>query len=212
MTKIVFEPWCGCRYTDAPFGKRVLILGESHYDPDAETPIDQMPTSQKRLFTQRCIQDQIEGAQRKRFWTNIAATFLNHLPTLADKKVFWHSVAFYNYVQSSAGLRPRMRPTKEQWRAAQAPFVEVLERWKPEVIIVLGFQTWDRLPEQLPDLNLYGRDAKQRIDDSRERDIDTWRYNYSDGSCLAYRIRHPSSGAFSSEEWSPRVRRAISLA
>ncbi|WP_347261157.1 hypothetical protein [Rudaea sp.] len=208
LTPIVFEPWKGKHYKKpAVFGKRVLVLGESHYDweSEKEKQIDQMPLDQKRSLTQRCIQGQIDGTESFKFWTNIAATFLGHLPNSAEKKSFWHSVAFYNYVQSIVGFWARKRPTKELWLEAQTPFVNVLNDLKPEVIIVLGFENWDNLP------NLDGH-AGPRIDGTRRGDIDTWHYPYSGGSCLAYRIRHPSSGAFSSKEWCPRVQRAISLA
>lgn len=197
MTSIFFQPWRGDCYGNGFLGKRALVLGESHYDWDKEEPIDKMP-----LLTQRCIQEQIDGLWSKPFWTNIAATFLGHLPELSEKKAFWNSVAFYNYVQSSAGYGPRKRPTPQQWQDAWVPFTEVLGELKPEVVIVLGYRLWENLPSH--------GSAGPRIEKA-PRQKDTWRYAYAGGSCLAYGIRHPSAG-FSSSLWHPHVLSAVSIA
>lgn len=196
MTAIVFEPWRGNHYEAAPFGKKLLILGESHY-PWAGTPINHM-----RLLTQQCVQEQLNGGKPYQFWTNIAATVLGHLPKPSEKETFWNSVAFYNYIQSSVGDGPRMRPTREQWQAAWAPFTEVLEILKPKVVIALGSALWNNLPK----LDGY---AGPCIEKSRKED--TWHYTYPGGSCLVYGIYHPSSGRFSWSEWHRHVCRAIEL-
>jgi len=172
-----------------------MILGESHYQWDKGIPLTQDLTTQ-------CIEEQISDEDRKQFWTNIAIAFLNRYPTKEDKYRFWHSVAFYNYIQANVGFGPRVRPTPDMWRMSQAPFFDVLKELKPEVIIVLGYTLWN----QLPDVGRHG----PRIDGAKQDE--TWRYSVGvDTEALAYAIRHPSAG-FSGRYWHPFVMRAIELA
>jgi len=52
---VKFEPWKGDRYHEAPFGKRVLILGESHYDWDSNNLI-----ADDRNVTKDRVEEQID--------------------------------------------------------------------------------------------------------------------------------------------------------
>ena len=55
-----------------------------------------------------------------------------------QRSAFWESVAFDNYIQTSVGEHARDRPTPEMWEAAKKPFLQTLNRLKPEYLIVLG--------------------------------------------------------------------------
>jgi hypothetical protein len=142
MQHVRFEPWEGERYKQAPLGKRLLILGESHYDWTKGSSIDN-----DAAVTKDCIQEQLKGHYKKAFWTNIATTFVGHRPTLEEKREFWHSVAFYNYVQSSVGFGPRIPPSSEQLARSESAFFEVLESLQPQVVVALGYRLWPGLPE-----------------------------------------------------------------
>jgi len=199
VSSIRFLPWKGGRYESSPlFGRKVLVLGESHYQWDKEKPIDEWDN-----LTIECIREQISGEATFAFWTNIAVAFLNRRPTLAEKESFWHSVAFYNYIQFSVGLGPRVPPTREMWRDSEPGFVQVLNNLKPDVIVVLGYALWKNLPELGGKVGPIIAGADQP---------DTWRYPYEGRSALAYAILHPSSGGFSGYYWHPYVMRAIELA
>ena len=67
MKNVKFKPWIGSRYQEALLGKKVLVLGESHYDWDSDEPINDDPD-----VTNKVIQEQLVGGYTKAFWTHIA--------------------------------------------------------------------------------------------------------------------------------------------
>jgi hypothetical protein len=196
MKHVFFKPWVGRNYFDGDlFPKRILILGESHYQWDKNIPLTEN-------ITNECILEQIEGDYTKQFWTNIVIAFLNKHPSIEDKRRFWHSVAFYNYIQGDVGFGPRVRPTEEMWVNSQQAFLEVLEEYNPKCIIVLGFQLWKNLPSTC------GKGPK--IDNATQ--TETRKYpTGNDTYALAYGIRHPAAG-FSAWYWYPFIMQAIALA
>ncbi len=194
MSKIGFKPWIGDDYKTAKrFGKRVMVLGESHYQWDKKIKPDPE-------WTSTFIGNQMSGEHTHAFWTRIVSAFIGHKPDLAEKQDFWRSVAFYNYIQESAGFGPRIRPTREMWTNSEPGFAKVLKEHAPQVLIVLGYQLWNKIPD------LDGAPA-QPIDGAMQ--TKTWRYPLDNGeTCLAYGIRHPSSG-FSGSEWQPHILEVI---
>ena len=48
MSNIKFNPWVGENYTHSKYGKRVLVLGESHYCANAEEAV---PTLTNDIIT-----------------------------------------------------------------------------------------------------------------------------------------------------------------
>jgi hypothetical protein len=197
MSGIFFKPWRGKDYeSNKLFGKRVLVLGESHYVRDEKDSL--YPE-----LTIDCVEEQIEGPHTTKFWTNIAAAFMNKRPSQDEKKEFWDSIAFYNYIQTSVGIAPRIPPTEEMWRNSEQGFNEVLADFLPRAVIVLGYDLWRHLPD------LRGRDGPKIVGSEQP---DTWYYPLPNGeSCLAYAIKHPSAG-FSSSYWYKYLQQAISFA
>lgn len=196
MKSVYFRPWVGANYEAGFRGQRVLVLGESHYQWDEQIEAYEG-------LTIDCVKEQLSG-ERSKFWTNIPIAFLGAYPSLADKREFWSSVAFYNYVQQFAGFGPRVSPSKESWENSEAAFWEVLEALKPNCIIVLGYRLWDNLPsegERGPD-----------VLDAPKNGRWTWWYPIpkSESRALAYAIRHPSAG-FSGTAWHPHLMTALSL-
>lgn len=131
MQHVFFKPWVGDNFSEGGlWSKKILILGESHYQWNKNIPLTEDLTIQ-------CIREQIDGGYTKAFWTNIVITLLNIRPSLEDKYRCWHSVAFYNYIQCSVGFGPRVRPTPEMWAKSQTAFSEVIDELQPDCIIVL---------------------------------------------------------------------------
>src|SRR4051794_2672696 len=105
-----FLPWIGSRYRLGFKGKRLLILGESHYpwaDPEVDRgPTDPLPPTATREVVTEAIK---RGKTRSAFWFNLEQAFLNlqrqELDVRGDK--FWNSVAVYNFVQETIGTGPR---------------------------------------------------------------------------------------------------------
>lgn len=75
------------------------------------------------------------------------AVFLGHVPTTEEKRYFWKSVTFYNFIQGSVGFGARVRPTPGMWKNANQPFSEILADLKPQFLVVMGKQVWYSLPE-----------------------------------------------------------------
>jgi hypothetical protein len=190
MKHVKFLPWVGENYQNGLNGLRTLVLGESHYESSNNPDISNSPRE-----TILCIEEQASGDWAKAFWTKTASALIGRRPTLEDKKLFWHSVAFYNYVQYSAGFGPRVRPPPESWEKSKLPFEEVLNELKPELIVALGY----RLMAMLPDLN--GHEGPTIDSAPQPR---TWLYPHPLGRALVFNIRHPSS-AFSPPSWYPLV-------
>lgn len=192
MSEIYFNPWIGTQYQSSWNGVRTLVLGESHYEWEENQKLT--PS-----LTIDCIEDQVSGSYTKQFWTNIVVAFLGHLPTLEEKRTFWQSVAFYNYIQETVGFGSRVRPTAAMWTKAEAPYSEVLELVRPQLMIVMGKTLWN----SIPDLNgEYG----PRIEGAPTPT--TWIYPISKSeNCLAFSLRHPSAG-FSGRGLHPFVLKA----
>ncbi|MBI5442722.1 MAG: hypothetical protein HY900_16100 [Deltaproteobacteria bacterium] len=170
--KIHYTPWIGENYGAANVtGTRLLVLGESHYgdgDPDA---------------TVRYTQAYVDG-QNHRFWTSIMQLVLGRPGYEIDRREFWHSVSFYNFIQEPVGDGPRWRPTSEMWARSQGPFEEVLNELKPRRILVLGAALWDNLPS-------FGRQGRGLHALGEPKD--TWIYPYAGGEALSTWVFHPSS-------------------
>jgi uracil-DNA glycosylase len=58
-------------------------------------------------------------------------------------------VSFYNYVQVLLASS-RTRPTREDWASGRDPFLAVLGRLTPDVVLVLGMGVWWHLPGAIP--------------------------------------------------------------
>lgn len=182
-----FKPWVGDRYTNSSLiGQRLLVLGESHYGDDSWGAEE---------FTQEVVRT---WAIQKRhaFFTKVAKLVLD-LPDerwVDDdlRETFWHSVAFYNYVQEYVGPWARHRPTDEMWEAAAVPFLDVLAELRPTAVLVLGSELWRRLP------------ASDYIKPRSQHPMRV--YRAPAGSSIAAEVRHPSAPGFTYQPWRPRVR------
>jgi len=136
---LVFQPWVGKDYWDKGLaGRRLLILGESHYgEKGSEYP----------GFTSEVVK---EWGQNKRaaFFTKICNLCLNKEDNSVsdeERSDFWEKVSFYNYIQELLP-GPRCRPTEEMWAAGATPFLQVVKDLKPNLILVLGKELEGHLP------------------------------------------------------------------
>lgn len=174
----IFEPWVGSRYrTEGLSGVRILVLGESHYgDPGTE-------------YRELTIEVVREWGQQKRLrFFKIAQKLICGLADgqwVSDQQraEFWERVAFYNFVQSFPGPLPRYRPTADMWLAAVDPFNATVREFAPSVVVVLGFELFERVPRsQLP-----------RV-------------------LHLVRCQHPSSAGFRYQPWASSIQDAIGVA
>lgn len=141
---MAFSPWVGPDYQGPGLGGvRVLILGESHYgEVGTEDP----------EFTIRVVTDMaIETGYA--FFTK-AQNLVEDRPgarlSRDDRCRFWGQVAFYNYIQTFVGPRPRIPPTQFMWERAEEPFVSVLEELEPQVVVALGYRLSSHVEGSVP--------------------------------------------------------------
>jgi len=196
------HPWIGERYGKGLYKHRILVLGESEYQAEGRKPPSKTDTCW-------CVKGVIAGTKRSAFFSNITVMFLGQAPQDKNERSrFWHSIAFYNYVQEHVGARAGIRPTKEMWRGeAPAAFREVLAKHKPKYIVVLGFCNWkwllkaDRIGpciSALPPANTKPDDIRQTY----------WYEVPGKAEALAIAVKHPSR-AFDAAEWHKWLKAAL---
>ena len=115
MTGRFYKPWIGETYEDSM--PRLLILGESHYGPDAS----------REDATIMLTKDYMSGEMNRAFWTNTMNVVRGQSGSaIEDRQTFWNQVAFYNFVQTAAGPTARIAPRlSEGWPHSAASQVSL---------------------------------------------------------------------------------------
>lgn len=141
-----YWPWVGDLYrTEGLWGRRVLIVGESHYIWDEAHRSEATDPN----FTHRCVEEACAGAPGTAFWTRIRYVLGGPEYRELPPSEFWDRVAFYNFLQVAIEGGARVRPTQEMFwdKRSQDAFYEVLNDIQPERIYVCGSELWRNLPE-----------------------------------------------------------------
>ena len=133
MHNVKFLPRVGRSYDRSRWGKRVMVLGESHY---CDNPSDATPDITKRVF-----EWQFDRSCDFERWMNTYTKFASALSGRQEDRfsseAVWDEVLYYNFVQQPL-TGPRTAPTKEMLVASEAAFIEVLEEYQPDVVLVWG--------------------------------------------------------------------------
>lgn len=178
MGKINYKPWVGKNYSTGFRGKKILVLGESHYDE---------PDTINSGLTQWVINDivyNLGGQTYRATFTCFERAMVGRPLTQKEREEFWESVIFYNYLQFPTE-GPRSTPKPEYWNESAEAFVELLETYMPDLIIVWGA----RLYKALPDLGGKGGEISLKNGDA----ADYWVYPIKGKKIPALRIHHPSA-------------------
>jgi preprotein translocase subunit Sss1 len=166
-------------YFEPRFGKnfqktRLLVMSESAYDwKDGD-----MVVTPSRTHPQDSVDLWIKNFGKQKYFTAMGRVLTaNNNPEEKELIKAWDSCAYTIFVQGSVGLGARKRPTQKQFREAEEHFLDMIERLRPEKIVVTGLTMWKCMPETavrfLDELQAY------RLKDGRL----VW--------CLA--VPHPSS-------------------
>lgn len=202
MSSINFEPWVGKNYATIGYkGKKVLVLGESHYCSNELAQSGRChPYCRKELMDGACrlqtcdvVREAVYdygGQSYLRCFVSFERAVVGKVLTQEERENFWNSVMFYNYIQF-AQSGPRVVPRPEHWAASENAFVELLNIYKPDYIIVWGV----RLYLGLPDFG--GRRSEIMIDDNKKADV--WIYPINGREIPSLKIHHPS--APSGKKW-----------
>lgn len=196
MKKLYFNPWIGKNYSDGFLGKRILVLGESHYCANVNDA--------QQSLTQEIIRDLLDPNSVHEPYKN---TYLKFEHALAGKKLdfteraeLWNKIAFYNFIQEPLS-GPREAPNRELFLRGEEPFFEVVNKLSPDVILVWGKRLYENLPqkgEQLPDILMEDMSS-----------IECWSYTSESGvTALVLPMCHPSA-AFSTDYWHEAISKAI---
>jgi hypothetical protein len=162
-TKIFFDPWIGQNYgkPGSIFNKRILALGGSHYCKDCEDCGSRELHPECTSMTQDVVKEYLSGNCHE-YWKKTFSTFINSFYDRStsdeERKEFFKSVIFYNYLQTCAGEDPYSASqydyTEEKHLKA---FYEVIDKTLPDVVISWGSKVWEALPD---DWNEYGEAEK----------------------------------------------------
>ena len=163
MKNVFFEPFVGEQYDKGYLGKKILVLGDSHYCNDMqEKPkcveagaCTKLPECNE--FTVNFVNyflEYKEGVSNfgtgMNSYTKFTNVFLkNKGEPVSNKEVleFWNSIIFYNYVQTALE-KSRKNPIKKEYDDSQDAFFEVLEEFKPDLVIVWGWRLDQNLPQK----------------------------------------------------------------
>lgn len=190
-SNITFKPWIGKNYGEdtSIFNKRTLILGGSHYLEDTT------PNEDISEFTNEII-DLYFNPSEKGKWKKTFSTFINSIfnknADPQERRAFFDSIIFYNYLQEGAGDSP-YNAGKSNYGADRHfnAFKEILNAHKPETIIAWGDLVWNALPN---DWGFGEADKGKGILISGKEFLTYYNYPYQDTKILLIGTHHPSIG------------------
>jgi hypothetical protein len=198
-----FRPWIGPAYrnpTPTTRGRRLLVLGESHYSEDGAL-IGQTPVG----FTRDTVAHFPLAGRSQRFFDMLPRTIMDETEgrSWPDRiGLFWNSVAFFNFVplivdgrSADAGGANR---TPEDWmfKAGTEVLAPLLDELRPEAVIVCGVRLWGYVVPHLEGFSGWARDMD----------------GFDDGRAVFGKIHHPSAPGFSPARWSPCVSTLLEMA
>jgi hypothetical protein len=185
-------PWIGTQYLKGYWGTRILIVGESHYNNHKRI----VGKSLSMLTKDVLVESQFDLDWKSRFLTNIAASFIGHIPDASERSGFWNSVAFYNYIQNASIPRPGTAPTHEMLSTSLEGFKNVISTLRPKLILIFSYRVWDYIFENIEaenstKLKCLGRPQTKTI-------------KLGNLKCRCFGIQHASRG-YSSTYWNPFI-------
>lgn len=147
-----FDPWVGRSYSSGGiFGKRIMALGESHYCDRGCSDCGIVRHLECQHFTEKVVREYLDLDNEREGWMSTYLKFERSLvgreTSHDDSLRIWDSLLFYNYLQYAMHT-PRQAGTPEQYRSSSQAFFSVLERYRPELILVWGVRLWDNLPNE----------------------------------------------------------------
>lgn len=165
--------------TEAKPGKKVLVLGESHYcDED-------LSDEELSSFTREVLNCYLKSEERYS-WMRTFLKFeraLSNADTNIDSKSIWNHLMFYNYLQCPLrGLR--MAGDSRRYEDATTPFFAILKKYKPDYIIVWGRRLFVNLPSE----NVQEGEYMPSIE------INIWSYQIDGHTIMVLPVVHPSGG------------------
>ena len=193
MDTIKIDPWIGEDYESGGlFGQKVMFLGLSSYLP--EKALKKKNEQELKAHLQADTRDfGLNRSKRNSFWTNIQQLGLGKPvgETSEEERVrFWNSVTLYNYVPFVVADGPRKDPSDNHLKAAASEFKDVMEKHKPDRLVVMSWDVHHQLKEQFQEY----KEVVKKLEEVDGQNFQIRSLNIGDHRCLTVRIRHPSGG------------------
>jgi len=197
-TAIFFDPCVGKNYGSelSIFKQKLLIVGNSHYCGKCPDCGDRDICGCGPTLTQKAVSVYLDPKDKSK-WKKTYSTFINSFfgkPTsLLERQAFFDSVAFYNFLQVSAGEDPYSTSQYDfkEKRHLDA-FYEVLDSIMPDVVVCWGDTVWDILPNNWNAFGEAERGVGIQIGDTVFKNYLI--YPYKDKKITLVGVKHPSQG------------------
>ena len=196
MKNVRFKPWVGGKYYTSGFkGKKILAIGESFYCSE------EYAEENAAILTKKVVEDYLairngEPLDNKGGWTSTYLKFERSLvgeETAPERsREIWESIAFYNYLQVPM-TGPRESGYNIDYKEAEEPFFEVINKLEPDLILVWGVGLFEKLPE---DAWRWGDSLI--VDGIHVKNGYYLLKNGTEVPCIA--VKHPSTG-YSWDKW-----------
>lgn len=153
MERVFFKPWVGENYESGGiFGKRILVVGESHYcdDDECERCSEESAYDGCHEFTNKVVRQIIDGETTR--WSGTFRKFEKSLVgdkfATATSEQIWQSIAFYNYLQVAVA-KARQAGDLSEYDKSEDAFFDVLNKLQPDVMFVWGVtRMYDNRPSK----------------------------------------------------------------
>ncbi len=210
MGNVFFKPWVGKEYGNpTAFPKKIMALGESHHCNDLDKKNCSLDKCLKQpiecqSFTQNVVKSYLSEQDTYERWY---ITFRKFEQALSGRKLkdeerekYWNSLLFYNYTQVPME-HPNQRPNNEQIKYSERGFLEVLDQYKPEIIITWGRNIFDAISNSKKQIfvtiNILDKVVK----------LPTFEFDLpGDKKCIVFPTYHPASPRFSPIYWNKIIK------
>jgi len=170
--RVEHDVWEGADFEKGIAGRRLIIVGHSHYTHEAVHTVDTPE------FTRKVVGPVVAGTCRVPFFTAIAGYFGY------EPEVFWARVAFFNFIPNLIGSvdQRSSKGTPEQISAGHARAIRILNALRPDLVFVFSQAAWTEFPPTVEEEN--------RTQDLPPGPLRSFRLN--DGSTIGIcGMRHP---------------------
>lgn len=182
---VYFTPFVGDDYERGLIdGTRVLLLGESHYGTPSHEQGSGADCTQYNFGDY--TNDNCDFDKERQFFRKLPRIVArNEHVTQMESAAAWRRIAYANFVQEFVGGHARMRPKRDQWKRGQAALTELVEKLRPDVVLVLGAQLWNHVNE--------GCLSNEAAISAERRDREIWLIPHDQGFARTSWIYHPST-------------------
>ena len=144
ISNLHWLPFVGKQYDSTPKGKRLLIVGESHYNADVGEPGMQDFYMRKDWTREFILKEGLNqspwfpGKASNSLVGNLERSLLNKRKAADEEKsIIWNSVAYMNVIQELLN-NLKSRPTHDMKVIGSDVFFEVLRILKPDFCLFGG--------------------------------------------------------------------------